>query len=75
MLKVPVVIVSAGNAAVSPANTVTNAPLVLVEAVEVNNVVLFVKPVVAPMLATLPARLLAPQALAKRKVAWTRVLV
>ena len=67
--------VSAGKVAVSPAYTVTVVPVVLVLAVLLNAVVLFVKPVVAPILATLPAILLAPHAFANLNVALLRVLV
>ena len=50
-------------------------PLVFVLAVLVNSAVLFVSPVVAPRLATLPAVLFAPHAFAKRNVVLLRVLV
>ena len=68
--------VSAGKVMRLPAATLTAAPLVLaVGAVAVNNAVLLAPPVVAPMLATLPATLLAPQALASCTLAVLRVLV
>jgi hypothetical protein len=75
LASVPVVSVSTGKVAVSPAYTVTAAPFVFVLAVLVNSAVLFVRPVVAPRLATLPAMLFAPHAFARRNVVLLRVLV
>ena len=67
--------VSIGSAATSPANTVTNAPLVAFGAVEVNSAVLLINPVVTPMLAMSFATAPVPQSLARRKVVLLRVLV
>ncbi|MNS81020.1 hypothetical protein D3C72_1147190 [compost metagenome] len=61
---------------VLPATTVTAAPLLApVGAVAVKAAVLFAPPVLAPRLATLPAMLFAPQALAICSVAVFGVLV
>ncbi|MDT4831549.1 hypothetical protein D3C86_1656050 [compost metagenome] len=72
----PGAIVSAGSVIVLPACTVTAVPLLApVGAVAVKAVVLLDPPALAPMLATLPAMLFAPQALAICSVAVFGVLV